>query len=97
MYKKRNSQADIDCLNLQSRISVTCPDGWYAKTGVCMKMIEQPVGFSKTQARIICEENGGYVIDPFNEMHTMDIEDYLSNSTDINATNFWIGKLFTRK
>ena len=54
-------------------------------------MIEEAVGYSKVYANTKCEEVGGFVISPMNEMYNKDLEDLLANSTGLNGTEFWIG------
>ena len=54
-------------------------------------MIEEAVGYSKVYANTKCEEVGGFVISPMNEMYNKDLEDLLANSTGLNGTDFWIG------
>ena len=59
-------------------------------------MIEEAVGYSKVYANTKCEEVGGFVISPMNEMYNKDLEDLLANSTGLNGTEFWIGTVFPR-
>ena len=74
-------------------ISVNCPEGWFHNSGYCLKVVEEAVGYSKVFANTKCEEVGGFVISPMNDMYTKDLEDLLANSTGLNGTDFWIGML----
>ena len=57
-----------------------------------MKAVSEDVGFTIDQAEQKCKDLGGFVLSPMNEKYTKDIEDLLSSLTDVNQTDFWIGK-----
>ena len=70
---------------------VSCPDGWFHNSGHCLKVLEESVGYSKNFVNTKCEEVGGVVFSPMNEMYTKDAEDLLANTNGLNGTDFWIG------
>ena len=72
-----------------------CPDGWFSNNGVCLKILELEEGFSRATASVKCEEIGGYIAMPFNDMYTADIEDMFNGlNVSTNYSNFWIGTIF---
>ena len=60
-----------------------------------MKIITSVEGFSNAIAKLKCEENGGFLAMPMNEMYTKDIEDYISSDQTLASKSFWIGKAIT--
>ena len=74
---------------------VQCPEGWFHKNGLCLKLLELDEGFSRATATVKCEEIGGYVAMPMNDMYTKDIEDMIGALNEPpKYTHFWIGKHF---
>ena len=73
-------------------ISVVCPEGWFFNKGYCLKVIEEEDGFPKALASSKCEEVGGFLLPPMNEMYTKDVEDLLNTTKDeLKNNEFWIG------
>ena len=58
-----------------------------------MKAIHEEVGFSKIDASTKCEDLGGFIPSPMNEMYKKDIEDLLSTNS-VKGIDFWIGTYY---
>ena len=53
--------------------------------------LQEDIGFSKYEIDTKCARVGGFVLSPMNEQYTNDIEDLISNSTELKGADFWIG------
>ncbi len=72
--------------------SVYCPEGWHSSKGYCLKAVELADGFAYADANAKCEELGGFIAEPLNDMTHNDIQFILNNqSATLTETHFWIG------
>ena len=53
--------------------------------------LQEDIGFSKYEIDTKCASVGGFVLSPMNEQYTNDIEDLISNSTELKGVDFWLG------
>ena len=71
--------------------AILCPSGWYSSRGVCIKAIENTEGKTYVEAKEQCEQEGGFILDPFNDMTLNDTEYVLLNLVNGTSDKFWIG------
>ena len=53
--------------------------------------LQEDIGFSKYEIDTKCASVGGFVPSPMNEQYTNDIEDLISNTTELKGADFWLG------
>ena len=54
-------------------------------------VLQEDIGFSKYEIEAKCASVGGFVRSPINEQYTNDIEDLISNTTELKGADFWLG------
>lgn len=73
---------------------VYCPEGWYSSKGYCLKAVLSSSGLKYADANKKCEDLGGFILEPMNEMYTQDLEEVLTNYTkNSNESAWWIGQM----
>ena len=73
---------------------VHCDEGWFSTKADCLKAVEFPTPVTFDEAVTKCEELGGKLIEPMNDILQADMEWLLKNHTG-NETRFWIGDIPT--
>ena len=52
--------------------------------------LQEDIGFSKYEIDTKCASVGGFVLSPMNEQYTNDMEDLISNSTELKGVDVWL-------
>ena len=73
--------------------TVYCPAGWFSTKGVCLKAFEAPTSLNYSKASDNCQQLGGQLAQPTNDLESEALSQQLKNLTNITSTKFWIGNI----
>ena len=73
---------------------IHCEEGWYSSKGDCLKAMEFSDSITFTDAIQKCQDVGGNLIEPMNDILMADMTSVIKNYTG-NETRFWIGTKHT--
>ena len=71
--------------------AVYCQEGWFSSRGQCIKVFRHNSGITHDDAKVKCEEDEAWLMEPLNEMDHNDMAILLNNFTDIVDPKCWIG------